>query len=90
MTCWRLETSPQFDKVARKLDKRVLRRLKDHLDGVCELEDPRTRRKGLTGELSGYWRYRVGDYRVIVEIRDDTLVIVAVAMGHRSGVYRGQ
>ena len=50
-------------------------------------KDPRVRGRGLTADLSGYWRYRIGDYRVIVEIRDDALVIVAVALGHRSRAY---
>lgn len=63
------------------------RRIKAYLDEVCELEDPRARGKGLTGDLAGYWRYRIGDYRVLVFIDDRELVIVAVTMGHRSGVY---
>jgi mRNA interferase RelE/StbE len=84
---WALETSPQFDKAARKLDPQVLRRVKVYLDEVCELDDPRSRGKGLTGDLAGYWRYRIGDYRVLVEIRDETLVIVAITLGHRSGIY---
>jgi mRNA interferase RelE/StbE len=84
---WALETSPQFDKAARKLDPQVLRRVKVYLGEVCELDDPRSRGKALTGDLAGYWRYRIGDYRVLVEIRDETLVIVAITLGHRSGIY---
>ena len=44
----------------------VLRRIKAYLDEVCELEDPRSRGKGLSADLAGYWRYRIGDYRVLV------------------------
>ena len=87
MSRWALETSPQFDKAARKLDPQVLRRVKTYLDEVCELDDPRSRGKGLSGDLAGYWRYRIGDYRVLVEIRDEQLVIVAITLGHRSGIY---
>lgn len=87
MTVWRLETSAQFDKSARKLDRVVLRRIRAYLDEVCGLEDPRARGKGLSGDLTGYWRYRVGDYRIIVEIRDNVLVIVAIGLGHRSEIY---
>ena len=87
MSRWQLETSPQFDKAARRLDPQVLRRVKAYLDEVCELDDPRSRGKGLSGDLAGYWRYRVGDYRVLVDIRDDGLVIIAIALGHRSGIY---
>jgi mRNA interferase RelE/StbE len=84
---WGLETSPQFDKAARKLDRQVLRRVKAYLDEVCELDDPRSRGKGPTGDLAGYWRYRIGDYRVLVEVRDEDLIIIAITLGHRSGVY---
>ncbi len=87
MTRWRLETSAQFDKAARKLDRQVLRRIKAYLGEVCELEDPRSRGKGLSADLAGYWRYRIGDHRVIVEIRDNALVIVAIGLGHRSDIY---
>jgi len=84
---WELRTASAFDKVAPKLDPPALRRIKAYLDEVCELEDRRARGKGLTGDLAGYWRYRVGDYRVLAHIDDSELVIVAVTMGHRSGVY---
>ena len=47
--------------------------IKAYLDEVCELDDPRSRGKGLTGDLAGYWRYRIGDYRVLVEVRDDVV-----------------
>ena len=87
MSRWGLETSPQFEKAARKLDRQVLRRVKAYLDEVCDLDDPRSRGKGLTGDLAGYWRYRIGDHRVLVEIRDHALVIIAITMGHRSGIY---
>lgn len=90
MTQWQLRTSPQFDKAARRLDRAVLRRVKEYLDEVCQLDDPRQRGKGLTADLSGYWRYRVGDWRVVVEIRDEELIIIAIGLGHRSTVYRGR
>lgn len=87
MSQWRLETSPQFDKAARKLDRQVVRRIRAFLDEVCDLDDPRSRGRGLTGDRAGYWRYRIGDYRVTVEIRDHMLVIIAIALGHRSDIY---
>jgi mRNA interferase RelE/StbE len=64
----------------------VLRRVKVYLDDVCQLDDPRSRGKGLTGDLAGYSRYRIGDYRALVEVRDKHLVIVAITLGHRSGI----
>ncbi|MGP5931560.1 type II toxin-antitoxin system RelE family toxin, partial [Corynebacterium glyciniphilum] len=47
---WRLETSPQFEKAARKLDRQVLRRVKTYRDELCFLDDPRARGEGLTGD----------------------------------------
>ncbi len=88
MTLWRLETSAEFDRSARKLDSAALRRIKVYLDELVELEDPRSRGRGLSADRAGYWRYRIGDYRVIVEIRDHVLVIVAIGLGHRSEIYR--
>jgi mRNA interferase RelE/StbE len=87
VTQWRLQTSPQFDKAARRLDRAVLLRVKAYLDEVCQLDHPRQRGKVLTGDLSGYWRYRIGDWRVIAELRDEELVIIAIGIGHRSKIY---
>ena len=87
MTRWLLRTAPQFDKAARRVDRTVLRRIRAYLEGVCELDDPRQRGKALTANLAGYWRYRIGDWRVVVEIRDEELVIVAIGLGHRSEIY---
>lgn len=88
MRRWGLEVSPEFEKAARKIDRAELRRIKKYLEEVCELEDPRSRGKGLSANLAGTWRYRIGNYRVLVEIQDQQLVIVAIEVGHRSTVYR--
>lgn len=87
MSRWQLETAAAFDKAARKLDRPIVVRIKRYLDEVCALEDPRQRGKGLTADRAGYWRYRIGDYRVVVEIRDSELVVVAIGLGHRSEIY---
>lgn len=50
--------------------------------------DPRSHGKGLTANRSGKWRYRVGDYRVLCEIRDAELVVLAIEIGHRRDIYR--
>lgn len=71
----------------RKLDREVARRIVDYLDEVAGLDDPRSRGKGLVGDRVGVWRYRVGDHRVLCEIRDAELVIVALTVGHRRNVY---
>jgi mRNA interferase RelE/StbE len=87
MSRWVLLTSSDFDKSMRKLDLPVAARVKEYLENVCELNDPRSRGKALTGNLVGYWRYRIGSYRVLVTIRDEVLVVVAIDVAHRSDVY---
>jgi len=90
MSRWRLETTDEFDKAARKLDREALRRVRRYLEEVLELHDPRDRGRALTANLASFWRYRIGDYRVVAEIRDDTFVLVAIGLGHRSEIYRTQ
>lgn len=52
-----------------------------------DTDNPRQHGKALSGNKSGYWRYRVADYRIIVEIQDEELVILAIAIAHRRQVY---
>lgn len=73
----------------RKLDRQVARRIVDYLDEVAGLDDPQSRGKGLVGDRVGVWRHRVGDHRVLCEIRDAELVIVALTVGHRREAYDG-
>ena len=51
-------------------------------------ENPRAHGKGLTENLSGKWRYRVGDYRLLADIQDDKVVIMMLRVGHRSEIYK--
>jgi mRNA interferase RelE/StbE len=55
---------------------------------VSSCSYPRQRGKALTANLSGLWRYRVGDYRVICQIEDERLVVLVVGLSHRRDVYR--
>lgn len=86
---WRLLFSKKADKQLSKLDPGVRRVLVSwllkHLDGC---EDHRVFGKGLVGDKAGIWRYRVGDYRVLCDIKDDELVVLALEVGHRRDVYR--
>jgi len=70
------------------MDKQNARRVVDFMDlRIAVLDDPRQSGKSLKGELGEFWRYRVGDYRIICEIRDDELVILAATIGHRREIY---
>lgn len=51
------------------------------------LSNPRQTGKGLSFNKSGFWRYRVGDYRIICQIKDDELTIIVVTVGHRKNIY---
>lgn len=84
---WRVETTEQFDRQFRKLDRGVQRWVVAYLEDVENLDDPRQRGKGLTANHSGVWRYRVGDYRILAQIRDAAFVVLAVAVDHRKDAY---
>lgn len=85
---WRAELSPRALKQLDKLDKPTARRIIGYLRETASGEDPRSRGKGLTGNLAGFWRYRVGNYRIIASIEDDELLILAINIDHRSRIYR--
>ena len=74
-------------KQLRKLDPPLSRRILDYMDEIAALPDPRSRGKGLVGDRSGFWRYRVGDYRVLCHLDDNDLRILALEVGHRSQIY---
>ena len=63
-----------FKKQLKKLDAAVSKRVLDYLEQIELLDNPRSRGKALTSNLSGLWRYRVGDYRILCRIRDDKLI----------------
>lgn len=84
---WNVELSNTARKQLSKLDKTQAQRITKYLRRLMLLEDPRDAGKVLTGNLRTYWRYRVGDYRVICELKDSELVILAVEIGHRKEVY---
>lgn len=85
---WQLEMSKEADKDLDRLDKPIKQRIIDFFeDRVLLHGNPRLFGKALTGRLNGYWRYRVGDYRIITEIQDHRLTILAISIDHRSQVY---
>ena len=85
---WTVEVSVFAEKQLRKLDKPIQRRLIDWLeDRIDGCKNPRHFGEPLRGEMAGLWRYRIGDYRVICEIQDQQLVVLALAVGHRREIY---
>ncbi len=88
---WRIELDEGAVKDLRKLDKTTSRRITRFFrERLGALEDPRSIGLPLktTGERS-FWRYRVGDWRIVARIEDDALHILVVRIDHRRSVYRG-
>lgn len=77
------KTQKQF----KKLDSVTKKRLEKFFDELETLDNPRVKGTSLVGNLTGLWRYRVGDYRVICHICDDELVILCLEIAHRSEAY---
>lgn len=84
---WRIVPTVEFEQGLRKIDRAIARRVIRTLDAIAESGNPRSRGKPLRHELSGLWRYRIGNYRVLAELRDNDLVILALDVDHRSTVY---
>lgn len=84
---WEVELSPDVVKWFRKADPQTARRVRDALRAITTLESPRDRGKALTGGLSGLWRYRVGDYRVVCDLQDARLIVLVIDIDHRSSIY---
>ncbi len=87
---WRVELSETADQQLSKLDppyrNRILKFLQQR---VAKLDNPRCIGKALRGSRLGeFWRYRVGDYRLICKIEDERMLILVLALGHRKEVYR--
>ena len=88
MPRWTVEYSEQAAQTLDKLDKIMRERIKKYLDELPDYPDPRNRGKALTGTLSGRWRYRVGDYRIICKFQNDKLIILVLEIGHRIKIYK--
>ena len=84
---YKLAFTDKANKQFKRLGKPVQKRIQAYLDEVTTLDNPRSRGKILTGNWAGMWRYRVGSYRVICDIKDEELTIVAIKIGHRREVY---
>jgi mRNA interferase RelE/StbE len=87
---WKIELSAQAQKNLKQLDPQIARRILAFLHSrVASLDDPRSIGEALKGsKLGEFWKYRVGDYRIISSIEDGTLCILVVRIGNRKEIYR--
>lgn len=90
MQKYNVELSERFKREFRKLDKYTQKIIRAWINkNLVDCTDPRQHGKGLTANRSGQWRYRIGDYRLICQINDNKLVILALSVGHRRDIYDG-
>lgn len=84
---WKISFTPRAEKELKKLgaqeSQRISRFLRERVS-----PDPRAIGMALKGQLREFWRYRVGDYRILVRIQDEELLVLVVNVGHRSKVYQ--
>lgn len=86
---WTVKFSGDALKQLKKLDAHQSKRIINYLtQRVLSNSQPRSLGKELSGNLSPLWRYRVGDFRMICELKDDILVVLVLKVGHRKNVYK--
>ena len=87
---WIIKYTESSGKQLKKLDKQTALRVLDYMDErVAVLAGPRSLGKSLKGPKMGeYWRYRVGDIRVICNILDGQMTVLVIEIGNRREIYR--
>lgn len=87
---WQVEFDPEALKELKKLDRPIQERLLAFLrDRLSPLEDPRSLGEALSGaKVGNYWKYRVGDWRIVCDIQDQRIVVRVLRVGNRREVYR--
>ena len=87
---WRVEVAERAARQIGKLDPPDAARIRVYLrDRLARLDDPRRAGAPLHGSGAGrYWRYRVGNYRILCELREAELLVLVIEVGHRRSIYR--
>lgn len=86
---YKVEMTKKVIKQLKKLDKPTALLLKTWMyKNLYDTDNPRKHGKQLKGNLSHLWRYRIGDYRLVVHIQDEVLIIATVTLAHRREVYK--
>jgi mRNA interferase RelE/StbE len=86
---WTIEFEERAERDLSTLDKSIQREILRYLEiRIANSHDPRAFGHALSHNLSGLWRYRVRDYRIVCKLEQDCLIVLVVAIGHRSQVYK--
>lgn len=84
---WKIKIDDDARKAIKQLDNNMQKRVYKFIKRLPSYPTPRSIGKGLSGDHAGLWRYRVGDYRMLAEIKDSELIVLIVFIDHRSSVY---
>ena len=88
MSGYSVEIDTGVARKIQKLDRETQRLILSYINrNLWNCPDPRASGKALTGPLRGLWRYRIGEYRLLAEIRDSEMLVIVVDVEHRSKVY---
>lgn len=85
---WTIEFDKKASKEFKRLDKFTQKQVDKLLLKLEKSQNPRRYGEALTGTLGGFWRYRVGDYRLICSIEDDIVTVLVLHVKHRREVYK--
>ncbi len=85
---WTVRISNIAERQLRKLDRPIRDRILDWLDDRIEgCKNPRHFGEPLKGDHAGWWRYRVGNYRILCDIQDQEIIVLVLTIGHRRKIY---
>jgi len=85
---WEIRLSDEAKRQVKRLDKTIANRILDYLDyRIASSSQPRQLGIAMQGRFRGYWRYRVGDYRIICDIQDEIVTVLVLVIGHRKDIY---
>lgn len=86
---WTIELTPEANAQLKKLGSVEAQRiLKFLFERLQNREDPRQIGESLKGNLREFWRYRIGDYRLLCHLHDEQLLVLVVQIAHRREVYK--
>lgn len=87
---WKIELSEAAKKNLEKMDKPVAKHILRFLEErIVPAEDPRLLGEALRGaKLGEFWKYRVGDWRIVCSVLDERVIVYVLRVGHRRDVYR--
>jgi mRNA interferase RelE/StbE len=89
MSKWEVKLKGSAAKSLKSFDTGTKQRIGRFIDRLIETDNPRSHGKALQGKrYTGLWRYRIGDYRLICQIKDGELIILLLEIGHRKDIYK--